>query len=294
LVPRLRERSEGLVKGHHRFHRTAALLVLVLAGWLWPSDLSPAKLRDDTLKGWKQYQKLTEERIERELDSGNGFLVRDFLPDSEATVIRTTLAAGRIFIEKMQTPDEEGGKIRIPKGLVHHWYGSVLLPGAAIDDVLAWEQDYASHQNFFEEVEESRLLSRRGDVFEISLRLRRKKLITVHYTTEHVVTYRRWGADKVTSRSEATRIVELQDPGTDREREKSAGNDRGYMWRLDSYWRFKQEPEGVVVECESISLSRTIPVAFRWVVKPFITSVPKESLEATLRPLRDAFINLPH
>jgi hypothetical protein len=35
-------------------------------------------------------------------------------------------------------------------------------------------------------------------------------------------------------------------------------------------------------------LSRTIPVAFRWVVQPFITSVPRDSLLATLEPLRDA------
>ena len=102
-------------------------------------------------------------------------------------------------------------------------------------------------------------------------------------------------AGKASSRSEATRIAELDDPGKDREREKKPGvEDRGYLWRLNSYWRFKQVPEGVVVECESISLSRTIPIAFRWVVKPFINSVPRESLEAALRPMREAFAATPN
>ncbi len=257
---------------------------------MWPRSGSPATLSEETVKAWDLYKKLTEARIERELDSASGFLVRDFLPDSDAAEIGSALARGDIFIRKLETHDEEGGRIKIPQGLVHHWYGSVLVPGAALDELLAWIQDYASHKEYFEEVEDSRLVSRRGEVFEIFLRLRRKKVITVHYNTDHVVTYRRWAPDKESSRSEAVRIAEVERPGTDREREKKPGTeDRGYMWRLDSYWRFKQAPEGVVVECESISLSRTIPAAFRWVVKPFITSVPKESLESALRPMLDAF-----
>ena len=62
------------------------------------------------------------------------------------------------------------------------------------------------------------------------------------------------------------------------------------MWRLNSYWRFKQEADAVIVECESISLSRDIPIALGWLVRPFVTSVPRESLESTLGSLRDALI----
>ena len=192
-------------------------------------------------------------------------------------------------IEKFETPNEEGGEIKIPKGLVHHWYGAVLVRGATLEDVLSWEQDYDNHASYFDEVEESRLVAHQGDDYDIFLRLRRKKVITVHYNTEHHVTYRRHGPKEATSHSTSTRIAEVENPGTPREREKPLENARGFMWRLNSYWRFQETSEGVIVECESISLSRTIPVAFRWVVKPFINSVPRESLESTLRPLRDAF-----
>ena len=58
------------------------------------------------------------------------------------------------------------------------------------------------------------------------------------------------------------------------------------MWRLNSYWRFKQEADAVIVECESISVSRGIPIALGWLVKPFVMSVPRESLESTLGSLR--------
>lgn len=268
--------------------RTILLWLIVISNL--PSSVGAAKLQPETLKAWERYKKLTEARIQREIASSDGFLVRDFLPESDVADIRSVLATGSIYVRKMTTSDEEGGKIKVPKGLVHHWYGIVFVPGVEIDEVLAWEQDYDNHKNYFEEVEDSRLVSRQGDVFDIFLRLRRKKVITVHYNTEHRVSYRRVDAGAATSRSESTRIAELESPGTDDEREKPVANDRGFLWRLNSYWRFQQMSEGVVVECESISLSRTIPWAFRWVVKPFINSVPRESLEATLRPLRDAFV----
>jgi hypothetical protein len=66
------------------------------------------------------------------------------------------------------------------------------------------------------------------------------------------------------------------------------GDDSGYLWRWNSYWRFKAEGGDVIVECESVSLSRSIPKAFWWFVKPFLSSLPKEYLESTLGRLRDA------
>ncbi|MGH9459824.1 MAG: hypothetical protein ACRD1X_01295, partial [Vicinamibacteria bacterium] len=169
---------------------------------------------------------------------------------------------------------------------VHHWYGSVFVPGATLEDVLLWEQDYARHEDYFDEVEVSRLISREGDVFRIFLRLRRTRVITVHYNTEHLVVYSHHGPGRATSTSEATHIRELEDVGTPREREKSSDQDRGFLWRLNSYWRFKNEEGGVIVECESVSLSRDVPQGVAWMVQSFLESVPKESLENTLLPIR--------
>jgi hypothetical protein len=42
----------------------------------------------------------------------------------------------------------------------------------------------------------------------------------------------------------------------------------------------------VYVECESISLTRGIPPGFGWLVKPFVTSLPKDSLTFTLETTR--------
>src|SRR6266571_496565 len=87
--------------------------------------------------------------------------------------------------------------------------------------------------------------------------------------------------------STTTRITEVQNAGTASEMEKPVGDDSGFLWRLNSYWRFKQQGDGVVVECESISLSRSIPFGLGWLIKGFVESVPRESLENTLVSIRD-------
>jgi hypothetical protein len=44
----------------------------------------------------------------------------------------------------------------------------------------------------------------------------------------------------------------------------------------------------VYVQCESISLTRGIPFGVGWIVRPFVTSIPRETLEFTLETTRKA------
>lgn len=251
-----------------------------------------AELKPGTLAAWEQYRELTEARIASELSSDRGFLAEDFLPPAGASRARQTLAAGEVFVSRLETHNQ-GKPIGVPEGMIHHWVGSILLPGADLARVLAWVQDYDEHEKYFDEVERSRLLSREGDVFWIFLRLRRKKIVTVYYNTEHLVKYTRHGGNRVSSRSTATRIAELDEPGTPGEREKPLGRDNGFLWRLNSYWRFQQKEGGIIVECESISLSRSIPILLSWLIRGYVESVPRESLERTLISIRDGLLLKP-
>lgn len=264
---------------------TACLLLSMVA---LTGDGKAASLRPETLEAWARYVAATELRIETELSSRNGFLVQDFLPAADASRARMAHGDGLVFTAKLVTESPSGRAVKIPKGLAHHWVGSVLIPGAELDDVLEWLISYDDHQRYFDEVTDSALVSRDGDTFEISLRLRRKKIITVHYNTDHVVHYRRHGRDRVSTVSRATRIAEIDAPGTESEREKPVGKDRGFLWRLNSYWRIQQTDRGVIVEIETLSLSRGVPRAVKWLVSPYLSSVPRESLEATLLPIRAA------
>lgn len=114
-------------------------------------------------------------------------------------------------------------------------------------------------------------------------------MVTVVYDTEHDVRYRMVGPGRAVSSSIATRIVEVEDAGTASERGLPAGEDRGFLWRLNSYWRYQEADGGVLVELESLTLSRDIPSIFKPMVLPIIDRVARESMTRTLASLRGRF-----
>ncbi len=276
------------------------IVVFALAIFLGRGTFA-AELQPETVRAWVRYIQLTESRIKSELESDEKFLARESLPISDATKARESVLSGGIFMQQMETRNEEGKTIEIPKGMVHHWLGGVLIRDVGIDEFLEWFQESAELKNRFKQVEDSRLISRDGDVLQVFLRVVGKSIRTVHFNTEHTVEYRRHGPDKASSKSVATKIAQLENVGTPKEREKPLGKDSGYMWRWNAYWRFEQVSvfpapfgprRGVILECESISLSRSIPRIFLWLVKPLVTKVPREALTSTLTTMREAFVSL--
>jgi hypothetical protein len=260
-----------------------ALFLVCVAG---AAKFSAATLQSKTLRGWETYVQWTQKRINDELNSGTRFLRLDFKTPEDRARIRKALSAGRVFVEEVNTKDAHGKEIKAEDAMIHHWYGSILVPNVTLGTLIPWLQNYDHHSEYFPEVERSSLVKRDGDNFKIFLRLMRKKVVTVHYNTEHSVVYRKHTGTRISSRSVADRIAELSDAGTEGEREKTPVEDSGFLWRLHSYWRFEETGEGVIVECESISLSRSIPFGFGWLVGPFVESVPRESLDTMLTSIK--------
>jgi hypothetical protein len=110
--------------------------------------------------------------------------------------------------------------------------------------------------------------------------------------TDYDVHLRFLDATHAFSNSYSTRIAQVENAGEAGERELPTGNDEGFLWRLNSYWRFFDSGRGVYVQCEAISLTRDIPTGLNWLVGPFIESVPKESLEFTLQSTRNAVLKM--
>ena len=268
-------------------------LAVVLAG-ACTQGLAAAELQDETIAAWGRYVQATEQRIARELaaddaralETGNRFLAQDF--GADAARARRDVLAGNVRIHRMETRDADGARIEVPKGAVHHWRGSVLIPGATLDEVLHGLMHGADLTRMRNGVVESRVLDRDGGRLHVFLKLRRKQLITVHYNTEHRVRYTRHRPGAASSRSVSTRIAELADAGSPAEREKPIGRDRGFMWRLNSYWRYQQTDAGVIVECESLSLSRGIPRAIRWMATPLVNRTARQVLTRTLTSMAAA------
>ena len=179
----------------------------------------------------------------------------------------------------------------MPDGLIHHWLGLVYIPGASLASTIALLQAYDQQHRFYApEVERSRLLRRDGNDFHVFLRLRRKKVISVVLNTEYDVHYALLGSARAYASSYSTRIAEVENAGKVNETEKPPGNDSGLLWRLNSYWRLEQRDGGMYVQLEVVSLTRDIPTGLGWLVRPFVTSVPQESLQFTLSRTRASLL----
>jgi hypothetical protein len=163
----------------------------------------------------------------------------------------------------------------------------VFVPGASLDQAVALLQDYDRHAVVYAPaVAGSKVLARDGDSYRVSLRFFMKKVITVVVDGEHHARFTRLGPDRAHSRVVSTRLNEVEDPDTPRERLKPEGRDGGYLWRINSYWRFLERDGGTYIQCETMTLSRRIPRGLGWLVGPFVTSIPKDSLEFTLTTTR--------
>lgn len=167
-----------------------------------------------------------------------------------------------------------GRAIDIAGGTIHHWKGSTLVHRTTVDRVVNALM-YPGTPPPQDDVLESRVLGRNGNSLRVYLKLSRNAIVTVVYDTEHNVVFRRHSAGLASSRSVSTRIVEL------------GSGDRGFLWRLNSYWRYAQVGSDVRIELESISLSRDMPSLVRPIAEPLVNRIARESVERTLSSVRD-------
>jgi hypothetical protein len=259
--------------------------VLLVASILAPQPATAATLQPETVQAWDAYISATERRIEGELASSRRFLVSDFA--SEGASIRKALANGAIAVDPMPVARASTKEIETPSGLLSHWRGSVFLPGLSLDTLLQRLQHPREQGPHQEDVLALRVLDRAPDRLSLFIRMTRTKIVTVTYDTEHQITYRRHGPHRASSRSVSTRIAELDGEG----HPKPEGHDRGFLWRMNSYWRYEQVPGGVIVELESLTLSRDIPLGLGHVVRPLVNRIARESMSRTLDNLRRSHVS---
>jgi hypothetical protein len=258
-------------------------LAALLPAPAWEGSVMKPELKPRTLAAFDAYMRTAETRLR--YDGRGDFLWVDGSPERR----RQTLE-GKALAE----PWTAKGEIAVPDGLIHDWVGAVFIPGATLEKTLLLAENYDNNKNVYKpEVVDSKLLSRDGDEFKVFLRLLKKKVLTVTLNTTYDVRYtqvapNRWRADAY-----STRIAEVENAGQSDEREMPPGQDHGFMWRLNSFWRYEERDGGVFVECEAISLTRDVPTGLGWLIDPIIRSVPKESLVNLLNNTRQALLGHP-
>jgi hypothetical protein len=269
----------------------AVLILSALAGtraMAAPAQPGPAELRPDALAAFQQYVRLTEAASQDAVNGQERWLWPESLPASERDRAFAALKNGEVKLKRLETL-EHGRAIDCPGAMIPHWVGVVFIAGAKLEDVVGVLKDYNRQAVYYApDVERSRIESQDGERFRVFLRFRRHQVITVVLNTEHEVQYFRDGQTRAHSRSSAVRIAQVENPGRKDEREKAPGEDDGFLWRMETWWRIEERDGGVYLQSEVVSLTRDIPTGLGWLIGPFVTSVPRQALTFTLEATRRA------
>lgn len=267
---------------------------IVLSVLALPSGLLATDLEPRTLGAFVSYVRAREARMAPGQDKSDRFLYIDTLPELERRRVWATILHGGVWVDSPNTLDTTDQPIRAPAGLINHWIGAEFIPGASLQQALAVVQDYDHYQDIYAgQIVRSRLVSREAEDFKSFVRVRKKTpwaTITLNINSETV--YTELSPTRVSSRSQSTRIAQVVDADTPNEHEYTPGHDSGYLWRVRTYWRMEVREGGLVVEWESITLSRDIPWLLRWIVKPYVERLARSTVQDMLLGTRKAAQNL--
>jgi hypothetical protein len=217
-----------------------------------------------------------ESRIEIQHRSPAGFL-----SDSAYSLQnQARLRQGEPIIERLAPSAETTAQ----GAMFHHWRGTAFVAGAKAADFERLMRNFSAYpQHFSPQVIQARVLAQHGDYLQGTMRVRQHHVITVVMDTTYDITFGHLDQRHGFSISRSTRISEIESPGSTAERTLSASEQHGFLWRLNTYWSYEERDGGLYMQIESVSLTRSIPVGLGWAIGPFVESIPRESLEFTLR-----------
>lgn len=252
-----------------------------------PADPYAVDLKSHTRDAWDRYARVTEARIATEVKATGPFLWIDRQPAAVKAAHLERLMRGDVVSEPLRTKD--GTKdIDVNDGMIHHWIGTVLLPGVALAQARAFVQDYDRYAELFSPtIQRAKVLSREGDQFTVRMRTWGKKMmVTVVTDADYRIDYQTVSPSRLHTKSVATNVHLVESAGEPGETLVPGDKSGGWLWRLNTYCSFEAVPAGTIEQCESISLTRGIPFGLGLLVRPFVSSIPRETLEFTLGRVR--------
>jgi hypothetical protein len=223
------------------------------------------------------YCRAVEVRLAQQHRSRDAFLAPFGLDRSQA---ESRLRLGELVVEQL-TP-QTGAEL--PGAMLHHWRGTAFAPGASAADFERLMRDFKTYpQHFAPEVLDARSTTdSRGNV-QAWMRVRQHHVITVVMDASYAVSFGRLDVRHGYSISESMHIAEIAGAGTSGEHALNAQEEHGFLWRLNTYWSYEERDGGLYLQIEAVSLTRSIPAGLGWAVRPYVESIPRESLEFTLR-----------
>ena len=239
------------------------LLALSICSFAMAAGTSDGRIKPETARDFDCYIKSAEGRM----NARKAFLVAE----SDSSLNDQLVQGGRI-----QTLAPDGtNPHKLAGGQLYDWIGSIFIPGANLDRLVQMLQDYDHRALYFPEtIAASKLLCRTGpNRFRYTMRLKEPAILDV----ESDVTWEQVDPQHWRCRSYSTDI-------------QPVGKDRGYLRRLNSYWRFAAAEKGVYVEGETITLSDEFGSMARAFGSALLGINPEKSLKHSLESMRESIL----
>ena len=263
--------------------RVAAAVYIGMAclGGVEPVVAAPAPA---AVTAFHRYTEAVKVRLARQHSGRDSFLV----PLERDSTNEAQLRRGELVIRPVEEPVP--GRIA-PRdeaeragAMLHHWRGTAFAAGAKAADFEKLLRNFDGYPQYFApQVLQANILKRDGDQVEVKMRVRQRHVLTVVMDATYDVMFGRLDAWHGFNDSRSTQIAEIDSPGTASERALGANEEHGFLWRLNTSWSYEERDGGLYLQVESVSLTRSIPSGLGWVIRPYVESVPQESIEFTLR-----------
>jgi hypothetical protein len=241
----------------------AALTIVFLAPGATRSEA--AGLQEGTLQAWAAYVRTVDSMV-AERAAGEG----TFLWVDESPELGRRVRAGEVLVASRDLD-------KVPGGLIHHWVGAMFLPNVTLEEVTRVLDDYDRYAEFYRPiVVKSQLLKRTDDYENVRILMTQRAFgVTAAVETDDQIRIMKLDADRICSVSDSIRVQEVVNYGRQDERLLPEGQGPGFVWRTFGVTRLEQRDGGVYLEMETIALSRGIPLAFRWLIKPLTERLPR-------------------
>lgn len=261
------------------------------AGWLLLAasvgSSAAAALRPETNAAFDRYLRELEQRRTQQQQSGC-YLWLDCAPE-----IKSAVLAGQIVVKPI-TAVLPHADLHVPGGDIRHTLGATFIKGETIGRIRRVLDDYAHYPEIYgPDVVTARLTSGAPDDKELFLRVRKHFVITVVLNISSRVHWTTLDATHVVEHTTATHIGDAKNPDNPDAGDRTPEQDRGFLWRYESYWRLEETPQGLLVEHEMISLSRRPPASLRMMLRPILQRLPQESMYKSVVATRQQLLQRP-
>jgi len=281
-TPRSGERANRAVR-RRRFAAAACALLFASAATSCPAS----ELSENTLQGFREYVTAAEAQ---DATNDASFLVIDRLPGAEKAKLYSEVESGAILVLPVDTTDN-GKRIKIPDGMVHHWVGVMFARGVSLREARSLLLDYSNYGEIYRPtIRRAQVVSHTDDTF--------KTVVQFHTSSPEMAFNAHFDvrvfdddANHMRIRSISTQVNQLDNPGNPDSPVMPDGQGNGYLWRLNDYWRLEEKDGGVFVQVESIELSRSVPYLLSWVVDPIVRDKSRNAVSSLLSATRRALFH---